>query len=154
MNTHRETIASRLDGYLLAIAELKGDGTFFQCRYLGETSPARALALLCNALTLPATSVQLVEPDVIPTSGVPNDVKHWIMQRRRIVNPDDADAIDERLFDGFMNEMVDLLGSTLSWYQLGRLNKGESILHLGALWDVFVFGNEDCAFVLHCSWDS
>ena len=53
------TDAARIDGYLLAVAELKDDGTHFRCVSLGEGAPSDKARDVASKFGLDAQSIEL-----------------------------------------------------------------------------------------------
>jgi len=146
--------AMRLEGYLQAVSALKDDGTSFQVLYLGQVPPERSTEAFCNAWKLPAECLRLMSPGDVTLSGIPVSLKQWIMSRRWIVNSGDSSEIDERLFDGFKDEIGDILPRPHCWQQLTRVLDSPPIFKLGAIWDVFILGVSEGTYAIHCSWDS
>lgn len=144
--------AHRLDGYLLAIAELKGDGTHFSCVYLGEVAPVDAGPALCIVFKLGSDGLRLQPAQPMERSGFPASLEHWILNRVRPMSTADESALDRRLVDGLHAELVDIFGKTPQWLEVAHLPPHPHV-HLGAFWNFYVFGVDGGSCAIHCAWD-
>jgi len=145
--------AGRLEGYLAAVAALRGDGTSFACLLLGMTPPAAALASLCEAFALSIEHCKLV-PCERGHRGVPPEFARWVLNRVRPSTPEDRAPLEPSLLDGLIEELQDAYDEAPEWYVLHRSVEARSDRYLGAFSDVFVCGDAAASFALHCSWDS
>ncbi|BBB68337.1 hypothetical protein UNDYM_4084 [Undibacterium sp. YM2] len=154
MTTELQAAVHKMEGYLLAVAALKADGSSFSCFYLGEIPLENALSPLGVFLRTEKDRLQFYPPDTLTLSGLPTSLRQWLCSRRRIYEVDDTKEIDIRLFDGFVEEMNELLGRPEQWMLAGA---GRTYLpphDLGAIWDVYLFSARGHVYAVHCSWDS
>lgn len=153
MDDRHALIAAKLDGYLAAVAALKDDGSYFVLSHLGDMAPTAALPALCERLGLDTAGARLTRTSANTLAGIPRSFKHWCDTRVRNAAPDGS-ALDERLFEGFITELIDLLGHPCEWYELARgSSSAPPTMHLGAFCDIYVFGLGGFAYMVRCAWD-
>ncbi len=145
--------AQQLHGYLQAVTALKDDGSLFLCEYLGAVAPQAALDTLCRALTLAPDGMRLEPIESVACSGALCTPRQWLLERLLPMSEADRAPLDARLYDGFEAELAELFGGEPRWYQLVSSGQGSLASRLGAIWSIFVFGTDDHAYVLRCSWD-
>lgn len=153
MNTELQAAVQKLEGYLLAISELKADGSSFSCHYLGQIPLSDALLPLSARLRI-EDELRFSPPDNPTLSGLPSSFRHWLCTRRRVYELDDTQDIDIRLFDGFVETMNEELGRPEQWMLAGLGRPSLAGLHLGAIWDLYVFHAKGHTYAVLCSWDS
>ncbi|MDN2705014.1 hypothetical protein O0881_23785 [Janthinobacterium sp. SUN100] len=146
-------LARQIEGYLQAVSALKDDGSLFACSCLGPVAPQAAFDALCRSLEIAPDGMRLQPIESVVCSGVLCTPRQWLLERLRPASEADRQPLDARLFDGFENELAELLGSAPRWYQLVSSGQHSLASQLGAIWSVFVFGTERHAYVMHCSWD-
>ncbi|MEY4562872.1 MAG: hypothetical protein RLZZ618_2149 [Pseudomonadota bacterium] len=143
--------AARIEGYLHAVQALKCDGTFFSCTSLGAKHPLRAGAEAAQALRVSPDRIEI--EDVLPVSNIldfPATLKGWILNR---VLPLHDHPLDALLLDGFRDDLAEGFGEPPKWYTLRWLKPTDSPRPSGAMWDLYLFGTDEAAFLLRCSWD-
>ena len=143
--------AKRIEGYLLAVATLKGDGTHFQCIHLGAVAPENAVASVAEAFTLPPGSIA-IGPDkaMLNKLGAPADFSDWALKRFRSMG---GPTIDPCLVSGLAEELADIFTAVPKWFCVRRIGVPHPPLHMGAIWAVFVLGSDAGSLAIHCSWD-
>ncbi|KAB8060104.1 hypothetical protein [Janthinobacterium violaceinigrum] len=147
-------LARQLDGYLQAVSALKDDGSDLLCSYLGPVAPQAALDAVCRTLDIRPDGLRLLPLEQVVCSGGACTPRQWLLERLRPMSEADRQPLDARLYDGFVRELAELLGSEPHWYQLVSSGQHSLAGQLGAIWSVFVFGIGGHAYVMHCSWDS
>jgi hypothetical protein len=145
--------AQQLHGYLQAVCALKDDGSLFLCEYLGPVAPQASLDALCRALRLTPDGLRLQPIGTVVCSGVLCTPRQWLLERLGPMSEAELQPLDARLFDGFERELAELLRSEPHWYQLVSSGQRSLAGQLGAIWSVFVFGTDDHAYVMLCSWE-
>lgn len=146
--------AQQLHGYLQAVGALKDDGSLFLCEYLGPVAPQASLDAVCRALNVASEGLALQPLEAVACSGAACTPRQWLLERLRPMSEADRQPLDARLFDGFEREVAELLDGQPRWHQLVSSGRRSLAGQLGAIWSVFVFGTDEHAYVMHCSWDS
>lgn len=154
MHSAQHAIALQLDGYLQAVSALKDDGSALRCFYLAPVAPAGAFDALCQSLELAPQGLSLQAPEAVVCHGVACTPRQWLLQRLRPMTLADQAPLDARLYQGFEQQLIDLLGGAPAWRQLVSDGRCSLAGQLGAIWSVYVFGTASHSHVLHCSWDS
>ena len=147
--------AARLDGYFLAIAALKDDGTSFRCIGVGGMNPLSAWSDAAQALGISAREFSLSPvPLALADVNLPESLKLWILNRIRPMKQADEAPLDCRLIHGLCDELLDIFGAVPQWFEVRCSEVPGKELHLGAFWNIYVFGKNEKTFALHCAWDS
>ena len=147
-------LARLIEGYLLAVSALKDDGSLFLCEYLGPVAPQASFEVLCRALRIAPEGLSLQPVESVVCSGIACTPRQWLLERFRPMSEADRLPLDARLYDGFERELAELLDGQPRWHQLVSSGQHSLAGQLGAIWSVFVFGTDEHAYVMHCSWDS
>ena len=145
--------AFRLDGYFSAIAALKDDGTSFSCIEVQGNDAATAWPEVAQSLGLSGTG-GVVSPSELTASNLPKSLEQWIVNRIRPMSEADNLPLDPRLVHGLCDELVEIFGSAPHWFDVRISEHSSALLHLGAFWNIYLFGKNEKAYALHCAWDS
>lgn len=144
--------ANRLDGYLLAVSELKADGTFFNCVYLGEGGPTKQATEVERKFRFPVGSVELTPlAGLLTPENLPKPFEDWFHNRIRPWK--DEAPMDPRLASRIASELADIFGRAPEWFEVRRNSPVSPEIHLGAFWSIYIFGCEQGSCAIHCSWD-
>ena len=147
-------VALQLHGYLQAVSALKDDGSALRCFYLAPVAPCAAFDALCQALDLAPDGLSLQLSASVVCHGAACTPRQWLLERLRPMTQADQAPLDARLFDGFCQQLHELLNAAPVWYQLVSSGQRSLAGQLGAIWSVYVFGTHAHSYVLQCSWDS
>ncbi|KAB8042271.1 hypothetical protein [Janthinobacterium aquaticum] len=147
-------VSLQLDGYLQAVSALKDDGSALRCFYLGPVAPADAFDALCVALEVPPGNLSLQPQAAVACHGLACTPRQWLLERLRPMTIADQAPLDARLYAGFEQQLLELLGDVPEWRQLVSDGQRNLAAQLGAIWSVYVFGVAGHSYVLQCSWDS
>ncbi len=144
----------RIDGFLEAIASLKDDGTGFIFDFLGKGYEDDLPQLFDKYFSINVSPITVKAVKNWATEVLP-ELKHWILTRIRIVNDGDTKTIDQRLFDRFIEELLDSLSNPVQWYVLNHTSNGNRIITTNeAMWHCFTIATPDGCYLLHCGWNS
>jgi len=150
MNLEEE--ASRIDGYLLAIAALKEDGTSFRCVYLGEGEPSGKVAEVSARLGFERGAITLVpRHDALTPENIPKGLEDWLLDRSFAT--EEGPPIDRRLVSALVAELEDIFRTMPSWFSVERTAEYTNFGQHGAVWSMYVLGLAVGSCAIHCSWD-
>ena len=145
------TDANRIDGYLLAVAGLKDDGTAFRCVHLGEGEPSGKASDVAAHFGFAPESVKLVsERERLTSQNLPRALEGWLLDR---IRPMDDLLVDRRLASGLADELADIFQKAPAWFSVECSDLSSSAVQ-GAIWSIYVFGLEVGSCAIHCSWDA
>jgi len=143
----------KIDGYLEAVSYLKGDGTGFLFCSINKSKEIAESVTKCfprSGEKFEVSPVKNWQREVLPV------LKNWILVRRRILSDGDSEQIDERLYDCFIEILLDYLDNPITWFVVSHLSEcGNQVSTTNeAIWDCFAISTPSGCYVLHCGWDS
>lgn len=142
----------RLSGYLLAVADLKGDGTHLNCVYLGNFAPEDSASAIEKTFGFPEGGCSLVPSETCGANDAAafSSLKSWMLIRAFEIG-ETGTHVDHRVFDGLLAEVSDIFGKSPEFFRL--VSSVKPTENLGAIWSVYVFGSSEGSCAIHCSWD-
>jgi len=143
----------KIDGYLEAVSYLKDDGTGFLFCSINKGKDIADAVTECfpkSGETFVVSSVENWQREVVPV------LKSWVLTRRRIMNDGDSDQLNERLYDGFIELLLDYLDNPITWFSVSHesVNGNPVSTTNEAIWDCFAVTTPSGCYILHCGWDS
>ena len=131
---------------------LKDDGTSFSCVGLQGGIESVGRSSLAEEFGFSEKQVSVVSAK-LASANIPESLVHWMVNRIRPASQADEEPLDERLMYGLCEEVLDIFGKAPQWFEIRVTPGSEGSHRLGAIWDIYVFGEGENLFAIHCSWD-